>query len=303
MLKLFSKKKYYCWCCDYQSTTGEGRLGRSFLDQLSLNNKLYIYSTDKFVKNKLLFKILNYKYISPFIGIVFCWSIFLNNKRPIYVNYLPFWNFFLFIFLPPKTMFGPITGGANYTKEKQFYIRKYLFPILYKISEFFLNLRNVNIIFSTDLLKKNLTRLTIKKANFNYVLNLISIKKKKSKNIDFLIYYRDHHNKKKFFSTDLINKLIKLNFKVHIVGDRLKLPHIVNHGYISNKKINNLLSKTYYSLVSNENIYSLFTIECINNHVKLIIGRRDKTKIKYFKKNFIFLDFKKIEKLKYIENK
>ena len=298
MLKLFNKKKYYCWCCDYQSTTGEGRLGRSFLDKLTTNNKLYIYSIDKFVKNKLLFKILNYKYISPFIGIVFCWSFFLNNQRAIYVNYLPFWNSFLFIFLPPKTILGPITGGANYTKGSQFYIRKYLFPILYKISEFFLNLRNVNIIFSTDLLKKHLSKLTIKKSNFNYVFNLISIKKKKRKNIDFLIYYRNHLNKKKFFSIDLINKLIKLNFNVHIVGDYLKLPHVVNHGYVSNKEINNLLSKTYYSLASNENIYGLFTLECINNHVKLIINIEDKFKIKYFKKNFIFLDFKKIEKLK-----
>ena len=303
MSKLFNQIKYYCWCSDYQTTTGEGRLGRSFLDNLSSSNKLYFYSTNKFIKNKLLFKILNYKYISPFIGIVFCWSIFLNNKRPIYVNYLPFWNFFLFIFLPPKTIFGPITGGANFTKEKQFYVRKYLFPILYKISEFFLNLRNVNIIFSTDLLKKHLSKLTIKRSNFNYILKLISTKKKQNKNIDFLIYYRNHHNKKSFFSIDLIKKLIKLNFKVHIVGDRLNVHHIVNHGYVSNKKINNLLSKTYYSLASNENIYGLFTMECINNHVKLIINREDKTKIKYFKKNFIFLDFKKIEKLKYIKNK
>jgi hypothetical protein len=300
MLKLLIKKEYYCWCCDYYSTTGEGRLAKNFTEKLSLNNKLYIYTVNKITKNKILSEILNYKYISPFIGVIFCWFIFLRGKKTIYINYLPFWNFFLFIFLPPKTIFGPITGGANYLKNNEFYIRRYLFPIFYKISEFFLNLRKVNIIFSTDLLKPHLSKFTIKKSIFNYVFNLISKKKKRKKNIDFLIYYRKHHNKKYFFPFDLVSKLLILNYKVHIVGDYLKLTGIINHGYISNKKVNNLLAKTYYSFVSNENVYGLFTIECINNHVKLIVNLKDRSKIKYLNENFIFINFNKTKNLKYL---
>ena len=293
MLKLKNKKNYYCWCCDLQSITGEGRLAINFIDKLSVNNKLYIYTIQKITKNKIFSKILNYKYLSPFLGILFCWFFFFKKKNIIYINYLPLWNFFLFILLPPKTILGPITGGANYTQNNQFYIRKYLFPIFYKISEFFLNFRNVKIIFATELLKPFLSKTTIKKSIFNYVFNLISIKKKEKKNIDFLIYYREHPNKISFFPHQLINNLINLGFKINFVGDYFKHPSVQNHGYINNKKINNLLSKSFFTLISNENPYTIFTIECLNNHVKIIADLSFQKKIKYYQKQFLFLDFKK----------
>ena len=293
MLKFKNKKKYYCWCCDYQSITGEGRLALNFIKELSINNKLYIYTIKKITFNKILFKILNYKYISPIIGILFCWSFFLRRKKNIYINYLPLWNFFLFIFLPPKTILGPITGGSNYAKNKQIFIRKYLFPIFYKISEFFLNLRSKNIIFATDLLKPYLSKTTVKKSVFNYVFNLISIKKKRKKDIDFLIYYRKHYNKKSFFPYFFINKLVDLDFKIHIVGDHFKSSHVQNHGYINNKEINYLLSRSSFSLMSNENPYSIFTIECLNNNVKIIADYTYKKKIKYYKEKFLFFNFNK----------
>jgi hypothetical protein len=292
MLQLVNKEKYYCWCCDYQSTTGEGRLAINFINNVSVNNKLYIYNVKKIIKNKILFAILNYKYISPIVGILFCWFFFIRRKNNIYINYLPLWNFFLFIFLPPQTILGPITGGSNYVKNKNFFIRKFLFPIFYKISEFFLNFRTTSIIFSTDLLKPYLFKTTIKKSTFNYVFNLISIKKKRKKNIDFLIYYRKHNNKKSFFPYNLISKLINLGFNIHIVGDYLENPYVRNHGYINNKKINYLLSRSFFSIISNENPYSIFTIECLNNHVIIIADYNYKNKIKYYNKQFLFLNFK-----------
>ena len=293
MSMLKNREKYYCWCCDYQSTTGEGKLAINFINNLNISNKYYIYTLKRIIKNKTLLRVLNYKYISPFVGILLCWSFYLKKRKNIYVNYLPLWNFLLFIFLPPKTILGPITGGSNYAKNKQFYIRKYLFPIFYKISEFFLNLRNINIIFSTDLLKPYLFKTTVKKSIFNYVFNLISINKIKKKNIDFLIYFREHHNKKSLFPYYFINKLVSLGFEIHIVGDYFEHPYVQNHGHINNKQINGLLSRSFFSLISNENPYTIFTIECINNHVKIIVDKIHKEKIKYYKKSFIFLDFKK----------
>ena len=106
------------------------------------------------------------------MGIVFCWKKYFSNEKVCYLNYLPLWNFLIFIFLPPNTILGPITGGANFSKNNKinFFIRAFLFPVLYKISEFFLNLRLKKIIFSTDLLKKNLSKVTIEKSQFNFAL-------------------------------------------------------------------------------------------------------------------------------------
>lgn len=164
------KKKLYIWACDYSKTTGEGILARLFTKELKKKNIIKV--------NKKTY--LNHKYITPFIGILFCWKNYLINRRVAYINYLPLWNTLIFLFLPPNTILGPITGGAKYSKKdkKNFIIRNYLFPILYKISEKVLNLRFKNIIFATSLLKKFLNNKTINLSNFNFVFKFINLKKK-----------------------------------------------------------------------------------------------------------------------------
>jgi hypothetical protein len=281
--------KYYCWACDFSNKTGEGNLARLFIKKNILQRNYKIFTINNI-------KILGYKYFSPLIGILFCWYLFIKRKKVAYLNYLPLWNCSLFIFLPPGTIFGPITGGAYY--KKQILLRKFCFPIAYKISEFFLNLRNVKIYFSTELLKKYLTKSTIRKSNFNFILNNYQQKKICKKEIDFLIYYRIHKNKEDFFPYDLIKKLISLNFEIHIVGDYLKNSSVFNHGYIDNNKIQKLLSKTFFSITSNENPYGLFAIECFNNNVKLIIQKSEIKKITYFKEKFIFTNYNSIYSLK-----
>jgi len=302
MLKLSNKKEHYCWCCDYNSYTGEGNLSRIFVNNLKIQEKIKIFTIKEIIANKFFYTIFSYKYVSPFIGILFCWISYLKKKTPVYVNYLPLWNIFLFILLPPNTIFGPITGGAHYKINKINLTRKYLFPILFFISDFFLKRRNIKVIFSTDLLKPYLSKSIKKRSHFNYVFKLISLQKQKKKEIDFLIYYREHKNKKDLFQYNVIENLLKLNFRVHIIGDRLKYDTVINHGFISNKKVQSLLEKTRFSLISNENAYSLFSIECINNHVKLITNINNKKKIKYFKKNFIFLNLNKTSMIKKLKN-
>jgi hypothetical protein len=284
--------QFYCWACDISKNSGEGNLANLFIKK-NLGTNCIIYTPNKLnINNKNFNKIINYKYISPLIGIFFCWFFFLKKKKIVYINYLPLWNFLIFSLLPPKTLLGPITGGAYFGK-KQYIVRKFLFPILYKISEFFLIIRKTQINFSTDLLKDYLFNTTIKKSNFNYVFKYYSKRMYKKKDIDFLIYYRKHKNKETLFPFALIKNLIQLNFRIHIVGDHFKNTYVQNHGYLNNNEINNLLSKTYFSLISNENPYTLFTIECLNNNVIILADLSQKNKIKYFRKQFMFLDFNK----------
>ena len=284
--------KYSCWACDFSDKTGEGNLARLFVKKNYIQSNCQIFTTNNIKSLKFFYtSIFNYKYISPFIGILFCWYLFIKGKKVVYLNYLPLWNCLIFIFLPPRTILGPITGGA-YFERKQYFIRKFIFPILYKISELFLLARNNQIYFSTELLKNYLFKYTIKKSQFNYIFNFYSKTKKKKKNIDFLIYYRKHVNKEASYSYNFIEKLISLKFKIHVVGDYFFNKFVINHGYISNKKINLLLSRTFFSISSNENFYTLFNMECFKHNVVVIIDKNKKKYIRYFKNKFLFIDFR-----------
>jgi hypothetical protein len=277
-----NKKDNFIWACDISQNTGEGQLANLFLNK----EKIKI---NKYTKHKIYNKILQHKYILPFVGIFFCWFNFFKNKQIYYINYLPLWNFLIFLFLPPKTIIGPITGGANF---KFSFFRKYIFPILYLIAQIIIHFRYNYINFSTSLLKKNLFFFIKKKSNFNYVLN--ALKKRqviKKKNIEFLIYYRNHKNKKSLFPYFFIKKIITSGFSVNVVGDKLNLVGVKNYGKLSNQKINKYLSRTKFSISSGENILSFFTLECINNNVKILIGNNQKVEIKKLKKNFIKVNY------------
>ena len=303
MSKYYQNKKneFYCWSCDFSKNSGEGNLANLFVERLKIFKKnIKVYNVDRLnIKIKIIKKFLDYKYVSPFVGIFFCWFFFFKKKKVVYINYLPLWNFLLFAFLPPKTILGPITGGAKFSRNYQYLSRKYIFFIFYKISEIFLIIRNQKINFATDLLKEKLWNYTILKSKFNYIFLNIKKRERKKKHFDFLIYYRRHKNKNISFPYDLIKKLITLNFKIIVVGDRLKISGVKNLGYVSNTKVNQLLSKTFFSISSNENPYSLFNIECINNHVKIIAKSDQKKEINFLKKSFIFLNY---DKLVYVKN-
>ena len=287
------KSNKYFWACDFDNKSGEGRLARMFINH---KKKMTQYNFFKIHAPKKFF--LEYKYISPFIGIIYCWIYYLKRKEVYYINYLPLWNFIIFELLPPHTKFGPITGGANYSIDNINFIRKFIFPFFYKISEFFINIRGHHI-FSTDLLKKYLTKKTIQKSKFNYIFNFVKIKKiNTKKNIDFLIYYRKHHNKKYLIPTKTIQKLILHGFDVRIIGDYLNLPKIKNYGYIANNQVKSLLNKTYFTLPSEENIYSIFILECIENNVNILVNKNIYENLKYFKKSFYKIELNKINEIK-----
>ena len=48
-----------------------------------------------------------------------------------------------------------------------------------------------------------------------------------------------------------------------------------------------MLRKTKYSIISSENIFSFYTMECINSNVLIIYKKKPSLKIKFLKKYFI----------------
>lgn len=295
------KKKIYVWASDYSNFTGEGNLGRLFIN-LKLKKKYSInickFKTHNYIANK----ILGHKYILPIIGIINCWKYFLLRKKVCYLNYLPLWNFLIFLFLPPNTILGPITGGSYFKKDfsSNYFIRRFIFPLFYILSSFILFFRKFETIFSTKLLKKYLDKKLQERSEFNFVLKAIDLRKEKKskKNLQFLIYYKKHKNKSNLYPFKLIESLVDIKLKVLVIGDHLEIPNIKNLGYLNRKNLNKILMKSKYAILSNENIFSFFAIECLNSNMKLITTNKIDQVEKRIRRRFIYLNPNKLKKLK-----
>ena len=84
--------------------------------------------------------------LSAYWGIILIWKYHLLKNKVSYINYLPIWNFFLFLLLPKKTILGPITG----TNSK----KNILYLILKNIGIFVLKSQKKNFLFSHSQFKK-----------------------------------------------------------------------------------------------------------------------------------------------------
>ena len=172
------KRKIYIWCSDKDELTGEGILANKFINDLKKYNpkiKIIIKNLPqkKLILLRKIFGKITDRIIVPIYGVIILWilHIFKKNKEICFVNYLPLWNFLIFILLPPKTILGPITGGGKILNETfyNFFLRKILLNIFCEISIRIVNLRYKKTLFATDLLKSKseLPRVSRKKASLS----------------------------------------------------------------------------------------------------------------------------------------
>jgi hypothetical protein len=184
MKKNQKNSEIFIWCCELSLNSGEGKLALSYIFDIKKNlNKRIILKTpeffhkefniNNFIKNNYKYKtqLSKFRYLTPFIGIFFCWLYFFKKKQCCYINYLPLWNFFLFLLLPPRTILGPITGGSLYQRQLNinYIIRNYIFKFLFKISLLIIFIRCKKVIFSTSLLIKEILPSKLSKCYFNYI--------------------------------------------------------------------------------------------------------------------------------------
>ncbi len=265
------KKQIFIWCCDLSKTTGEGILANKFINDLKLFNQKLKFNINKPSKQK---NILIKRFLNPLFGVIYLWKIFFTkkNKTICYVNYLPLWNFLLFVFLPPNTLLGPITGGSLYNKNSliNYILRKYILNLFNYISVLILNIRHKKLLFSTDLLKKKINN---DKHYFNYVLKDLKIKKNKiKKKYDLIFYLNEHKNKDTNLQIKLANNLSS-NFKIITVGKKIENSKIRNLGYIPRNNLLKILEKTKFAFLSSENLYSLFAIDSISSNTNIFFKK------------------------------
>jgi hypothetical protein len=302
---------FFVWASDYEQFRGEGLLARKFIQSLFFNSKFnlkiqtnsnsYIFFRNKSIltkkkksKNNFFFKYLYYYY-----GILLIWVNYLRGKKVCYINYLPLWNPLIFIFLPRQTILGPITGSPYLKKinNLETFVRKFFFPILFKISIFIIIIKFKKVIFATDNLKKYVPKKKINNFIFNFVFLFYEKKINFIKSIDFVFYYRKHSMKSNAFHERIINLLLKKKFKIIIVGDKFISPNVKNYINLPRPLLLKILKKAKYTIASDENFYNLFNIDCLSCGVRIFYNKLNSRKNNfYFKDNFIPINYNDIDR-------
>lgn len=291
---------YILWASDFEDFTGEGLLARFFVENFFKKNeqvKIISNNGQYYFKKKRFYILKKYeyrnnfvtKYFYPFYGLLLILFYNIKGKKTFYVNYLPLWNFILFLFLPKKTILGPITGNIYQGPIFNFntFVRKVIFPLMYAISIKFIFIKYTNLTFSTNNLENIIPKKLRKFCIFNFCLSFFKKRILKKKKIDFLFYLREHPLKSNTFLKFLIKRLSESKFKVVVVGDKFIYPNVKNHINISRKRMLILLDQTLFSVAPGDNFYSLFNLDCMSCNVKLFFNKLIKPKNIYFSKDSI----------------
>ena len=198
------EKEIYVWACDLDKFRGEGILANEFIKDLrKYTAKKLIVENPKNDHRKINFSFYK-NYITPFIGVIKIWKNYLQGRGTCYINFLPLWNFFIFLLLPPKTILGPITGAIYNEKVTDFnkFIRKYILTFFSYVSINILIFRKKLILFSTKNLESQIPKKMKKRSFFNYI-----VKRSKKKILVIITNYMIF-----FFIIENILR-IPLNFK------------------------------------------------------------------------------------------
>ena len=307
--KMKDNKTIYAWACDIENYRGEGILGINFLKQLSYssNKKIFVESPTTSLlidrkkikilktisKTKINFGIFS-NYLNPFYGVFKILTKKKNYCGICYVNFLPLWNFVLFMLLPKQTILGPITGSVYKKKINDInsIFRKYLIPIFYFISIKLIS-KNKYLLFSTSLLKRYCSKLQLNKCYFDY--NLINYQenhtKFEKKKIDILFYYRKYKAHDSSKQSEIIKQLSKTGYNIYVVGDQLNIKNDQNLGIIKRDKLFNYLKKTKFTINEATNFFSIFSLDAISCGVRVFNDFNIFIKQSFFnKKYFIKID-------------
>ena len=170
--------KIYYWASNVKKNSGEGILALNFMSLLKVKYKnCILIKLNNFNQKENFF----YNYILPFFGIFKLWIYHIKGKNICYINYLPIWNFLIFMILPSKTILGPVTG----TNSK----KNIIYNLLKHIGIFYLKLKSDKILFSHSQFKiyfKN-----YKKAYYNFILYNFNFKKSlANKRFDYIFYFK-----------------------------------------------------------------------------------------------------------------
>jgi len=272
-----NKNKIYYWANNLNKNSGEGILANNFIELIKKNKRNIVLQKINNLKYK---ENIFSNYLLPYLGVLKIIFYHFRGFKTCYINYLPLWNFIIFLLLPKKTILGPITG--NTLRKSTF------FNICEKLSIFILKKKKKKLLFSHDRYKNFFGK---KNMFYNFVFYGFKFKKKKLIKFDFIFYYRLKQSKGNRFIIELIN-LLSRKFKCLVIGEKLndqfkKKKNILNYSKVSREFAKQLISQTKFTIATKENLFSYFVVDSLSFKNKIFYNKKfwiDKK----FKQNLLY---------------
>ena len=213
--------------CDFQESSGEGRLARGFLDISGIDmnkSKVVTYVED----HKSAEKSGNcsglrgiFRYLAPYLWL---WKTLRcpenhHYEEMVVLNYLPIWNFITFLLVPSSAKLAPITGSppvnlkhihaSKISKLRYFILRNIILVMLSFVSASIIRLRNLKVLPATPFVSKYLHS---EQSSYLFVSAVVKTatnsQQNKCKKIYDLIAYTNEHSLK---NNELLLKILRLN--------------------------------------------------------------------------------------------
>jgi hypothetical protein len=294
------KQEIFIWSSSISEENGEGRLARLFLKKLkSFTSARYKFI---FLNKKKENDGVYHRYLQPFLGVMLMWKYSVLGKKICYINYLPLWNFFLFLFLPRATILGPITGSFDKKKNTSF-LRKRLMPFFFHVSYEIIKIRFNLLLQALDNFKK-IDKKKIFISNFQLLhLYRKKLNTDKIKDIDLIVYLRTHKNKNYTFQKKVLLYLLRdfKNLKILIFGSVFRdvnNKNFTNYKKLGLKKIFKYIRRSKFSLIGEDNIYSFFSLDSILSGNYIFYSNKLKEDKNFLSKSpFIKLSFNNAKKV------
>lgn len=261
------KKIPYVFISSLTLNDGEASLSLSFLKAVYHIDNFYLYTpnlvalvkSSKITSSRKRELKFNNIYLITFYH-AFLANFFKNKSNDVFfLNYLPLWNFLIFLILDKKIIIGPITGNSVPRFSFSFF-RNLLFPILNFLSSFIILLKWKNIYPSNFHVGKYFR---IKNYFYPSIINIkfdISQKTVINNRVNIGFYYRSHPIKNCGYFINFLNRYSNLYDDVifHIFGefpgDLENNFNVIYHGYLNSVELNQLFSHfDGYITLSEEN--------------------------------------------------
>jgi len=276
--------KIYYWANNLSKTNGEGILANLFIQKIIFYNPSCKFIN---INSDISYKTSSFlhKYFYPIYGAIKIRFYSIMGRKTCYINYLPLWNFIIFILLPKNTILGPITGTI--IKRKLSFFDNFFKKISVKI----ICLKFNKILFATNFFK-NYTNLS-HKAYYNFILSDFKFKiDKVPKKFDFVIYYREYATKGNEFIKKIITFLTKNNYRIAVIGEKIiNKKNLKNFGFVSRQKAKKIISKSKFAIASAENLYSFFVQDCLSHGLIIFYNNIFKKYCSFFKNQLVPINY------------